>query len=119
VSYSRQSGATMLAIVLKFPLPIELVLVSIPFLLTLALIVAGGAAIGYCASFLLGVEPALGAGIGIWGAILGGVGGKIAQMPLKFSLVEGIDPVLGMPLDFFAMALIGTIVLMPLARVLR
>ena len=112
-------GATLLAIVLKFLLPIELVLVSIPFLLTLALIVSVGAIIGYCSSFVLGVEPALGAGIGIWGAILGGVGGKLAQMPLKFSLVEGIDPVLGMPLDFFAMALIGTIVLMPLARLLR
>jgi hypothetical protein len=110
----------MLTIVFTgFPLPITLLLFSIPFLVTLALIVAVGAGIGYCLSFVLGVQPALGAGIGIWGAILGGVGGKIAQMPLKFSLVEGIDPVLGMPLDFFAMALIGTMVLMPLARVLR
>jgi hypothetical protein len=110
----------MLLILLdKIPLPISLVLVAIPFLLTLAFIVAVGAGIGYCLSFVLGVEPALGAGIGIWGAILGGVGGKLAQMPLKFSLVEVIDPVLGMPLDFFAMALIGTIVFMPLARILK
>jgi hypothetical protein len=110
----------MLAIVFtEFPLPITLLLFSIPFLVTLAIIVAVGAGIGYGLSFVLGVPPALGAGIGIWGAILGGVGGKIAQMPLKFRLVDGIDPVLGMPLDFFALALIGTIVLMPLTRELK
>jgi len=110
----------MLAVIYaSFPLPISLVLFSLPFLVTLAIVAALGAGIGYCLSLVFGAEPTLGAGLGIWGAIIGGVGGKLAQMPLKFNVVDGIDPVLGMPLDFFAMALIGAIVLAPLARALR
>ena len=61
----------------------------------------------------------VGAGIGKWGAILGAIGGKLAQMPMKFQIVGGADPILGMPLDVFALAVIGAVILSPLTKALR
>jgi hypothetical protein len=103
----------------KWPLPIELVIVAIPFVLTLIVIAAIGAAIGYCLSLLMHADTTVGTGIGMWGAIIGAVGGKLAQIPMKFQIVDGIDPILGMPLDVFVLAAIGAVVFSPLTKALR
>jgi uncharacterized membrane protein len=100
----------------KLPLPIELVIIAIPFVLTMIVIAAIGAVIGYCLGLLMRADRTVGAGIGMWGAMIGAIGG---MLPMKFQIVDGADPILWMPHDVFALEVMGAVILSPLTKALR
>jgi len=102
----------------SIPIPITLVFAFFPYLVALVFVALLGMGIGFAASQLFRMDASLAAGAGWIGGILGGVGGKIVQIFLHFNLISGTDPVLGMPLDFFAMALAGTIVCIPCFKII-
>jgi hypothetical protein len=95
------------------PVPITLVFAFFPYLVAFVFVALVGMGLGYGASYLLRMDSSVAAGAGMIGAVLGGVGGKIAQLFFKFDLIAGDDPVLGLPIDFFAMALIGALLCIP------